>query len=257
MRSLSFFLIVLFSTPTIAQSNSFLRSQFLNPFIETDENNIPKSPSTFYFPGIFFPKYLVSSKFKDSTSVLIGTIWSSTGQNQSLQDSVYLYSTRIENTIDSLYLKDVSRQLYAFKEPLLFNEITNKEIYRLTILRTFHNPVVIRIEKSENAIWIYAKQGSAASGYHVGKVKKRKQKKVSAEDWITLSELLMELDLWNSYQTGSIPSTDGSDWILEGSTPGYYVVYSRKSPNEQAEFYKLCKFLIELSELKIKDENLY
>lgn len=253
---LTLFLII-YTTIALSQNSQYKRNNFLNSSIETDAENIPRHHSTFYFPVEFYPKYVSSNKYIDSTSVLIGTMWYTSSPKSKKNDTTYLYSTKIPNTVDSQYIASLSTPLFALKEPLLYNKPTNKEIYRFTLLRSFDNPVSIRIEKFENSIWIYSKIGQGASGFKSKKIKQSKKAKISTEDWNAFSQLMDELDFWNLSQSRSAPMTDGSEWILEGSTPEWYSVHSVRSPNKGSEFYRTCIYLLELSKIHIREDRIY
>ena len=61
-------------------------------------------------------------------------------------------------------------QLKDLNEDCLYNKELkqNSIIYRFTWLRSFHHPIAIRIEKTENEIMLYWKVGKGAGGYELG-----------------------------------------------------------------------------------------
>ena len=95
--------------------------------IKVDSNNVPINYSQFYFPTKLFPE--------------VEMLWKKHGKS-----SFTIKPKIIENKTDSSALIWFSRFLFAMKEPLLFNRPFSKSIYRFTWLRTFDNPVAIRIE---------------------------------------------------------------------------------------------------------------
>jgi cell fate regulator YaaT (PSP1 superfamily) len=76
-----------------------------------------------------------------------------------------------------------SKQLRALKEPIIFSDTSKKEMYRFTWLRTFHNPIAIRIEKENNNYKLYWKLCNGAGGYDPGELIIDKQKKVDKITW--------------------------------------------------------------------------
>ena len=49
--------------------------------------------------------------------------------------------------IDSFVNTWYSKHLFVMREPLIYGDKSKNEVYRFTWLRTFHNPIAIRIEK--------------------------------------------------------------------------------------------------------------
>ena len=124
-------------------------------------------------------------------------------------------------------------------------------------MRTFHNQISIRVEKELDEIFLYTKIGSGAAGYDPEGLKSSKKKRITATSWKKLEAMIEAFDFWKKQNYASLPSTDGSRWILEGRTPDKYYVYSRKSPSDECDFYKLCEYLIELSGIRVKKRDWY
>jgi hypothetical protein len=137
------------------------------------------------------------------------------------------------------------------KEPLLFNKETNKETYRFTWLRTFHEPVVIRIEKEGNTYKVFWKETNGAGGYEPGKLTVNQSRKIDKKDWDMFIALLDSVNYWNMKTNFTDTGNDGAIWILEASTPEQYYVVNRWSPGKKDKFHIACNFLIELTDLEI------
>lgn len=149
-----------------------------------------------------------------------------------------------------------SGQLYALKEPLVFNQ-TDKTIFRFTWLRTFHKPVAIRLEKTDNSYTLYWKQTSGAGGYDPGDLTINSSKQLTKEQWDKFISLLQSTDFWNMpTKSNDDMGTDGSQWIIEGMENGKYHVVDRWTPRKN-NFQKCGQYLIELTDLKVSGRDLY
>ena len=95
------------------------------------------------------------------------------------RDTIHLYfplkevgqdSIANANAIDTFMNCWYSEMLQALNEPILLGLDGDAEIYRFTWLRTFHNPIVIRIERKGGSIELTAKASNGAGGYKPGKL---------------------------------------------------------------------------------------
>jgi hypothetical protein len=213
---------------------------FYNDSIIVDENNVPIDSNQFYFPLSIFPlreEYLV--KYSNGIAVL---------------------STRIiaDGEYDTLVVRSYSKHLYAMKEPLIFSKPTDREIYRLTLLRSFHNPVVVRIEKYDDNYSLVWKLSDGLGGYEPGKLLINKMRYLTKEDWDAFKSKVSRANIW-SMDLGRISSgEDGADWILEAVKPTKYIVVVGTDyfPNDEG-FYDACDYLLKLTDLEIKDSSKY
>jgi len=230
-------IIVILSFLAISGCNSQTGHRFLNNEIEIDENNIPLNSKEFYFPEeLIYNVEIVYEEENDSVVIIKSQI--------------------IENSIDSLSLEWFSKFLFAMKEPLLFNKPIQKEVFRFTWLRTFDEPVVIRIEKESNQISVSWKVADGKGGYEPGNLITNMNKSISIHDWDEFTDLVKKIDFWNMKRSGQ-SGFDGSEWILEGVNESNYHVVSVWTPNAKSEFYKVCNYLIELTNLKIDEKEKY
>lgn len=149
-----------------------------------------------------------------------------------------------------------SGQLEAMEEPVLIN-IQNEEVYRFTWLRTFHNPIAIRVSKNENEITLTWKSCDGAGGYAPGKLIIDKSKKLSQNEWETFLKMLKDIDYWNlPTNEPDVMGCDGAQWILEGVNNGEYHVVDRWTPRN-TDFSEVCMYLLDLTSLKIKEKEKY
>lgn len=207
-----------------------------------------------YFPLRLFPKVQFLHIYEDSSTFLVSTLYHCFDGKT---DTFNTYAKVIPNKFDTFKISWYSKQLHSLKEPVLFNKNSSKEVYRFTWLRTFHNPIAIRIEKDSNGYFIAWKVCNGAGGYDPGKLITDKRMPLSENDWNKFQGFLNNIDFWNLKNIPNIPGNDGSHWILEGKTPNKYQVIDRWSPNENNDYFQACNFLISLTGLKIRNSDKY
>jgi hypothetical protein len=151
-----------------------------------------------------------------------------------------------------------SKQLIALKEPSIYRDSTRRETYRFTWLRSFHNPIAIRIEKLDNVYKLYWKLCSGDGGYAPGNLIIHKQKIIDKMAWYAFIELLRQIDYWklNTFEEVSM-GTDGAEWIIEGKRLNQYHWVERWTPNHESKYFKCCNFLIDLTDLVIPEKDKY
>ena len=230
MKKTLFFLLFTFLLIQIGFGQSI--EQFVTDTIEVDENNIPIKSNQFYFPKIMFPAYGIEFTFDGEKSV------------------------PIEGKYDDFSLEWYSEHLYKMKEPLLFNRNIEKEIFRFTWLRSFDEPIAIRIEKDGDDHWLFWKKLSGKGGYEPGKLVVDRKKRISENEWINIKELIKRADFWNMDFNQGVFGNDGSQWIIEGVNSTDYRVVDRWSPRE-GNFYDIGNYLISLTNLRVKERNKY
>jgi len=147
--------------------------------------------------------------------------------------------------------------LRALKEPVLFNRRTSKEVYRLTWLRTFHNPVAITIEKDGEQYSLYWKVCNGKGGYEPGQLTIDESKEISKEEWDNFKTLLQKANFWEIKSVDrEMPMDDGAQWIFEGISSNTYHVVDRQSPRNN-EYFNCGDYLIEMTEMDISNDDKY
>lgn len=170
-----------------------------------------------------------------------------------------------DSTVDYLFeiesakrtAEGLTSQLSNLHESCLYSSEVNSStvIYRFTWLRTFHNPVCIRIEKSDEGIMLYWKTGKGAGGYEPEGLKKSGKKRLELSDWTRFQDLLVRAgfdDLPNKYY---IPMYDGATWTLEKKTSGDFKAHNTNEPDE--DFKEACLFLLKFTRIKVKKDEIY
>lgn len=221
------------SNPIIAIKNH----PYLDSTIHVDENNVPINKNEFYFPLDLFPEVDFDME-QDSTGTWV------------------ISPKIIEGAQDTFVVRWYSEHLYAMQEPLLFNKNLNKEVYRFTWLRTFDNPVVVRIEKTGKKYKLIWKLCDGAGGYEPGNLKINKSVEINSEKWEMFKSKLDSLNYWNMSLGRMSFGSDGSEWILEGVDKDKYKVVTIWSPSD-GKFYDACNYLLSLTDLKINKKDRY
>jgi hypothetical protein len=169
--------------------------------------------------------------------------------------------------------------LYVLKEPLLFNKALDKEVYRLTWFRSFHNPIIVTCSKKEEnylLAWTELKEEqlyadpkirealvdkSQASFIKFLKIVDRftyqERKKVSKTNWDQWIELINEVDYWNLDPDGGLSGLDGSTIYLEYASNSGYKIVERWTPRKGSPLYRLYHFMIDLTDLEIPEKEKY
>lgn len=147
-----------------------------------------------------------------------------------------------------------AEQLKALGEPALRDSLPTK-VFRFTWLRTFNHPIVIGLENSNDSITLYWKMCNGEGGYKPGKLIINKKKQLSLSEWTRFQKKIDSLNFWNLKTTkNEITGTDGAEWILEGKELGRYHVVDRWSGGNIAS---VCLDLLKMTDLKIKEKNIY
>ena len=147
-----------------------------------------------------------------------------------------------------------SKHLSALEEPVLSDSLST-EIYRFTYLRTFDNPIVIGLENTNDTITIYWKVSDGAGGYEPGSIIENRDKRLTIAEWEKFESKVKSINFWDLPTTEKgLLGTDGSQWILEGKQLGKYHVIDRWCGGR---IKSLCKELIELTDLKIEEKDIY
>ncbi len=140
-------------------------------------------------------------------------------------------------------------RLTDLKEPII-NELEicdDCEIYRFTWLRTFDNPIIVRLERKADTHKLTYKIGNGSAGYEPKGLKKSKTITISNADWDYFSKLLNCAGFDTIPNRYYFPMTDGASWILEHRTGFEYKGHETNDPKEDFEI--CCLYLLELADI--------
>lgn len=156
-----------------------------------------------------------------------------------------------------------SRELRILDEPSLLSlaKDASSESYRFLWLRTFHHPVVIRVDLRADATGILTTKvadGAAGFPHTANHLIENVSRPLSREDTQSLLGRIKKTDFW------TLPShvddrrgTDGSEWIIEGVKNGKYHVISRWSPHAGGVRKLGLTFALGLAKMKIPTDEVY
>lgn len=153
--------------------------------------------------------------------------------------------------------KGLSYFLQKVDEPCLYNQHNGEssEIFRFTWLRTFHNPICLRLEKTNESHMLYWKLMDGAGGYDYGKLKTSESKKISNAEWNLFNDLFNAIKISELPNRSYYPMTDGASWTIEYRTPDLFKAHDTNIPSEK--IIDCCKYLLKLTNVKIDEKNVY
>lgn len=153
---------------------------------------------------------------------------------------------------------DIARQyaqyLTPFHEPDLRTSTDTSEMYRALWVRSFHEPVSVRIFESGGRFYVITNQGS-----------RRDSVELPARSWHDLFLRTAMKDFWT---TEPIPlpkgqiGADGAQWVLEGRYGARYHAVDWWSPREEAEgveggYRRLFLEILSLGSVCVKPDAVY
>ena len=123
-----------------------------------------------------------------------------------------------------------SKHLRIMEEPSLTCGSAPDEgaVYRFLWLRTFHNPIAVRVTVTRAVVTIDATELDGAGGYDPGKMLKRASRKIPGPDSGLIEANFKEL--WAYTPPFDEPGMDGSEWIFEARDHSRYKIVSVWSP---------------------------
>ncbi|QKZ13596.1 hypothetical protein [Spirosoma sp. KUDC1026] len=136
-------------------------------------------------------------------------------------------------------------------ERIIYRNQSDTVIYRLTWLRAFHPPVVIRLEEYKGSCWLIWKTVDETSSPQLV----TRRKKLDQKTWNTFNQRVNRAAFWQLSTNEDVIGVDGFDWILEGKLPDRYHVVARFMPKVNSDYYQCCHFLIESTRLQLSNKE--
>jgi hypothetical protein len=145
-----------------------------------------------------------------------------------------------------------SQHLAAMEEPSLScGPSLDDETYRFVWLRTFSNPVAVRVFQRGSHYGLEAVILNGAGGYEPGVVSSRVTRELTRAQWRRLLSALDEAQFWQTTTTvDDIVGNDGAQWIVEARSGGQYHFVDRWSGGDGLETIRpVGELFLELAEL--------
>jgi len=129
-----------------------------------------------------------------------------------------------------------SKHLAAAEEPSLFEQSLKPPqdtvaSYRFTWLRSFHAPIVVRIDEGRNGVMhLTAKRLSGQGGYQPGHLDGMISRPLTAKEAADVHHAFAASDFAVFKPNPCDIATDGAQWVVEARTGGKYHVVHQQSP---------------------------
>jgi hypothetical protein len=152
-----------------------------------------------------------------------------------------------------------SKHLRAMTEPSLSEASRDKTLvtYRFLWLRTFHQPIAIRLAiRLDGTGFLTGKVTSGKGGYEPGTLFQNSSVEVPKPQVQQFLGLLQKTAFWTMQAEEMSNGDDGAEWILEGVQAGNYHVVERWSP-EKDDYSRVCLYLLELSKISVPAKDIY
>jgi hypothetical protein len=156
------------------------------------------------------------------------------------------------------------KSLERMNEPRLpeFVKDVKADIYRIMILPTWGNPIVVRVQRHGELYSLAARRLDGQGGYDPGKLVEAKDFELGADDSNSIATLIQNLDFFQLPAEDRVRGFDGDEWIIEGVSQGKYHVVVRwcadsydPEKRKLTAFLALCKFLLDKSALSERPKN--
>ena len=161
--------------------------------------------------------------------------------------------------LDAFVAKWYSKHLAVMQEPSLScGTLAGRETYRFTWLRTFHHPVVVRVNWLHDGGEISSVELDGAGGYEPGSILKSNKRVLSRVDWDALKAAIQRAEFWAmpTQAPADLDGADGAQWILEGRRGDQYHIVDRWSP-ESGPYHEASLLFLSAAGIKIKPDEVY
>jgi len=143
------------------------------------------------------------------------------------------YPSTLDADADAWY----SSALRAAREPSLYlasldAEAEPVEVVRFTWLRSFHDPIVVRVDQTTDGVTRMTATQMYMGLPRDGRAYRQVARQLSAEEATAFKNLVATGGLSEALPIGCNGWLDGAEWIIERSRTGHYAYWNRRSPDE-------------------------
>ena len=124
---------------------------------------------------------------------------------------------------------------------------------RFLWLRSFHHPVVVRIDgvNADESV-LTAIELSGAGGYDPGKIARRMSRRLSSKESSDFRDLLAKSGLFAQRPQDCSLGLDGAEWVFERQDRGHYTFLHQWTP-QHGPVHDVGNFLLDLTGWKFGD----
>lgn len=139
------------------------------------------------------------------------------------------------------------RALGAVDEPSLIPAGQKTDAWRFLWLRSFHMPVIVRIDEAPGGdLVMTAKRLTGAGGYDPGALDTRLERRLTVEEARAFRALVAQPDFAEDGPPNCLLGTDGAQWVVETRVGGTYRFHDEWTPQGGA-VADLGRFLLKLT----------
>lgn len=178
-----------------------------------------------------------------------------------IQDPAYFPENVLgaHRKIDEFLVRSYSDALRVMHEPSLLALAKDPDVhvYRFTWLRSFHEPIAIRLRiQGDGSGVLTVKKTSRAQAGESKRLSLDKERQLSKDDVASFLQRITESGFWELPSRDDRIGFDGARWILEGVQGARYHVVDRWSP-ENGQVRKLGTHMIKLAKLGLPRDEIY
>jgi hypothetical protein len=119
--------------------------------------------------------------------------------------------------------------LASMREPPLYPPVVGRTVYRFLWLRSFHDPIAVRVSHEAQRSIIVVKKTNGNAVYRRFGLLIEEERELTEEQWNRIERIVIRVSFWESTATGG-SGLDGAHWVLEGVNDGKYHVVDEWSP---------------------------
>jgi hypothetical protein len=176
-------------------------------------------------------------------------------------DSLFFSSVSRSASLDSFVRQWYSEILYSLKEPVLYNYGGAGKSIRFVWLRSFGNPVVVRLNNFNDTVYVNIKELKIkSSGDEVPEIAKDTIIALDVTNWQKSLSMLEDNHFWNAVTEDTLSDDvkDGTSWFLECRLPGKYHCVNRSDNGDLAskDLNLFAKELLEIGERHVRMKSI-
>lgn len=147
--------------------------------------------------------------------------------------------------------------LIAMGEPSIYAGVAQGQQVRFLWLRTFHEPVAVRVWAAAQGYRLRAVVLSGKGGYEPGRIADVVERRLSESEWNAVLKKLRAADFMALPSQEDSMGLDGAQWILESNALGKYHMVDRWSDALTPGYREVCLYLLKLAGISVPRDEMY